>query len=326
MRSFEHVTVQTVDEACALLRDSGGRAKLNAGGTDLLSLLRSDAAPRYPDLLINIKAISGLDYIIEEAGTLKIGALARLADVSRSSLLNARYGVLARAAHSVAAPQIRNMATLGGNLCQEVRCWYYRYPAHIGGPISCLRKGSGTCLAIKGDNRYHAILGARKCFAVCPSDTAVALTALDAALVIAGAKGERSLTVPDFYHSLGNHLADDEMVREIEMPMRPSAGQQIFSKYTVRKPIDFAIVSVAVVLTLEETICTDARIVLGAVGPAPFRATAAEAMLIGRPISQQIATQAAEAALTGAKPLSKNGYKIEIAKTLIQRAIMGEAP
>jgi xanthine dehydrogenase YagS FAD-binding subunit len=325
MRTFEHISVQTVAEACGLLRDSGGRAKLNAGGTDLLSSLRSDAAPRYPDLLINIKAISGIDQISEEAGVLKIGALARLADVSRSALLNSRYSVLARAAHSVAAPQIRNMATLGGNLCQEVRCWYYRYPRRIGGPIQCLRKGSGTCLAIKGDNRYHAILGAKKCFAVCPSDTAVALTALDARLVIVGSTGLRTLSVPEFYHSLGNGLADDEMVREVEMPVRPSADRQIFSKFTLRKPIDFAIVSVAVVLTMERTICTDARIVLGAVGPAPYRVTAAEAMLIGKAVSPEIATQAAEAALTGAKPLSANRYKIEIAKTLVQRAILGEA-
>jgi xanthine dehydrogenase YagS FAD-binding subunit len=325
MRTFEHVNVQTVDEACALLRDSGGRAKLNAGGTDLLSLLRGDAAPRYPDLLINIKTISGLDHIREEAGMLKIGALARLADVSRSPLLNARYSVLARAAHSVAAPQIRNMATLGGNLCQEVRCWYYRYPRRIGGPIPCLRKGSGTCLAIQGDNRYHAILGARKCFAVCPSDTAVALTALDARLVIAGSLGLRTLSVPEFYHPLGNRLAEDEMVREIEMPVRPSADRQIFSKFTLRKPIDFAIVSGAVVLTLAQTICTDARIVLGAVGPAPYRATAAEAMLIGQPITPELAHLASEVALAKAKPLSGNGYKIQIAKTLVQRAILGEA-
>jgi xanthine dehydrogenase YagS FAD-binding subunit len=325
MRNFEHISVQTVDEAIALLRDSGGRAKLNAGGTDLLSLLRGDVTPQYPDLLINIKPIPGLDGIREEGGYLKIGALATLADLARSLLLNERYAVLAQAAHSVAAPQIRNVATLGGNLCQEVRCWYYRYPRSIGGPITCLRKGSGACLAIKGDNRYHAIMNAKKCVAVCPSDTAVALTALDARLVIAGSKGLRTLSVPEFYHSLGNRLAEDELVREVEIPVRANAGRQVFSKFTLRKPIDFAIVSVAVVLTLDGAICTDARIVLGAVGPAPVRATAAEATLIGQPVSAELASLAADVALAGAKPLSGNGYKIEIAKTLVQRAILGEA-
>jgi xanthine dehydrogenase YagS FAD-binding subunit len=325
MRNFEHVSVQTVDEAIALLRDRGGRAKLNAGGTDLLSLLRGDVTPRYPDLLINIKPVSGLDGISEEGSFLKIGALSTLADLARSSLLNERYRVLAQAAHSVASPQIRNVATLGGNLCQEVRCWYYRYPRNIGGPITCLRKGSGACLAIKGDNRYHAIMGAKKCVAVGPSDTAVALTALDARLVIAGAGGIRTLPVPEFYHSLGNRLAEDEMVREVEIPVRANAGRQVFSKFTLRKPIDFAIVSVAVALTLEGPVCTDCRIVLGAVGPAPVRATAAEAMLIGQPVSPELATLASDVALAGAKPLSGNGYKIEIAKTLVKRAILGEA-
>lgn len=326
MRTFDHVNVRTVDEAIRLLRDNGGRAKLNAGGTDLLSLLRSEAAPHHPDLLINIKPIAGLDRISEVGACVKIGALARLAELSRSPLLNRHHAVLAKAAQSVAAPQIRNMATLGGNLCQEVRCWYYRYPRHIGGPIPCFRKVGGACPAIKGDNRYHAILGAKKCVAVCPSDTAVALTALDARLVIAGSKGCRTLSVPEFYHSMGNHLAEDEMVREIEIPVRPNPGQQIFSKFTVRKPIDFAIVSAAVVLITDREVCTDARIVLGAVGPGPVRATTAEAKLIGNPIGPEIAAEAAEAALSGAKPLSRNGYKIEIAKTLIQRAILGEVP
>jgi xanthine dehydrogenase YagS FAD-binding subunit len=131
--------------------------------------------------------------------------------------------------------------------------------------------------------------------------------------------------VPEFYHSLGNRLADDELVREIEIPVRPSAGQQIFSKFTLRKPIDFAIVSVAVVLTLDGPVCTDARIVLGAVGPAPVRAMAAEAMLIGHPITPELAFLASEVALAGTKPLSGNGYKIEIARALVKRAILAEA-
>ena len=142
--------------------------------------------------------------------------------MASSTIIMERCGVLAEAALSVGSPQIRNVATLGGNLCQDTRCWYYRYPRHIGGPIRCLRKGKGPCLAVKGDNRYHAILEGKKCFSVCPSDTAVALIALDASLTIIGLKGERSINIKDFYYSPVNALEVDEMVKEIVIPMNPS--------------------------------------------------------------------------------------------------------
>ena len=242
--------------------------------------------------------------------------------MASSPLLNEKYGVLARAATSVAGPQIRNVATLGGNLCQEIRCWYFRYPRSIGGPITCLRKGSGPCLAVKGDNRYHAVMGAKKCFAVCPSDTAVALAALDGRLRITGPEGDRLVAIADFYHSTGTVLGPHELVREIEVPEPTVATHHAFIKFTLRKPIDFAIVSVAAVLTLENERCTDARIVLGAVGPGPIRATAAEAILKGNPVTRETSVAAAEAAIAGAKPLSKNAYKVEIIKTLVERAIM----
>ena len=333
MRSFEHIDVHTIDEACTALRRYRGGARLNAGGTDLLQILKGDILPDYPEAIINIKTIPGLDYIRKDRNVLRIGALARLSTLSRSPLLNEKYKVLAEAAHAVASPQIRNMATLGGNLCQDVRCWYYRYPRVIGGPIQCARKGSGPCLAVKGDNRYHAMMHGRKCFAVCPSDAAVALTALDARIVIVKAKArggtahsdsKRIMPTEDFFKPLGNALGVDEMVREVEIPIRKTAGQQVFLKFTLRKPIDFAIVSVASVLTFEREICTDARIVLGAVGPAPVRAKEAEAVLIGYRLSEEIALAAGEAALTGAKPLSKNAYKVEIAKALVKRAILGD--
>ena len=161
MRSFTHISARTVDEACSLLGKYNGKARLNAGGTDLLSILKGENLLDYPEAVINIKTIAGLDYIREDGGVLKIGALAKLSDIAKSPLLGESYKVLLKAAHSVATPQIRNMATLGGNLCQDVRCWYYRYPRHIGGPMRCLRKGSGPCLAVSGDNRYHAILEGR---------------------------------------------------------------------------------------------------------------------------------------------------------------------
>jgi xanthine dehydrogenase YagS FAD-binding subunit len=322
MRSFTHFNARTIKEACKLLAQYNGRAVLNAGGTDLLGTLKGENLFVYPEALVNIKTIAGLDRIVESKGTLRIGALAKLSAMVNSPLLNERYPALAEAARTVATPQIRNAATLGGNLCQDVRCWYYRYPRHIGGPILCARKGKGPCLAVKGDNRYHAVMGAKKCFAVCPSDTAVALAALDGQIRIAGPEGERKIAVTEFYNPLGNSLRRGEMVTGGEVPSVEEESKQVFLKFTLRKPVDFAIVSVASVITIKAGVCTDARIALGAVAAGPIRAKKAEEILVGRTVDEKAAVDAAEAALVGAKPLSMNAYKIEIAKTLVKRAIL----
>jgi xanthine dehydrogenase YagS FAD-binding subunit len=322
MRPFKHYNAGTIKEACKLLAKYDGRAVLNAGGTDLLSTLKEENLFEYPEALINLKTIAGLEDIIESRGTLRIGALAKLSSLVTSPLLNERYPALAEAAHTVATPQIRNAATIGGNLCQDVRCWYYRYPRHIGGPILCARKGKGPCLAVKGDNRYHALMGGKKCFAVCPSDTAVALAALDGQIRIAGLEGQRKLAVTDFYTSMGNGLKRGEMVTGVEVPSVADGSRQSFLKFTLRKPVDFAIVSVAAVITVQDGVCTDARIALGAVAPGPVRASGAEEVLLGRPLDEKTAAAAGEAALAGAKPLSMNAYKIEIAKTLVKRAVL----
>jgi xanthine dehydrogenase YagS FAD-binding subunit len=325
MRPFTHINALTVRQTVAALAKHNGQARLNAGGTDLFGVLKDEFLPLYPQAIINIKTVRGLEYIREDKHLLRIGALTRLVDLANSPLLRQRYGALAEAAHAVASPQIRNVATLGGNLCQDVRCCYYRYPRHIGGPIQCARKGSGPCLAVKGDNRNHAILQGRRCFAVCPSDTAVALTLYDARLLVAGPGGERLIPVNDFYTPLGNGLGSDEMVREIQVPRLPEALQQTFLKFTLRKPIDFAIVSVAALVTRSDGVCTDARIALGAVAPGALRAVAAEEFLRGRPINTETAAQAAELALADARPLSRNAYKITIAKALTARALLGDS-
>jgi NADPH-dependent glutamate synthase beta subunit-like oxidoreductase len=176
MRSFKHMNARTVDEACTLLGKYKGKAVLNAGGTDLLSTLKGEHLLNYPEAVINIKTISGLDYIKEESGVLKIGALAKLSDIARSPLLRRCCKALVEAVRSVATPQIRNTATIGGNLCQDLRCWYYRYPHQIGGPILCLRKGGKICNALTGDNRYHSIFGGSgvdvyPCSSNCPANT-----------------------------------------------------------------------------------------------------------------------------------------------------------
>jgi xanthine dehydrogenase YagS FAD-binding subunit len=322
MRSFKHIRARTADEACALLDKYKGKAVLQAGGTDLLSILKGEILLDYPRAVIDIKTIPGLDYIREEDGTLRIGALTTLSDIARSPVVMENWRGLAEASRTVATPQIRNAATLGGNLCQDVRCWYYRYPRSIGGPISCLRKGKGLCPAVKGDNRYHAIMEGERCFAVCPSDTAVALAALNGEIRVAGSRSERGVPVSDFFSSLGKSLRRDEMVTEIRVPRNSGSAKQRFLKFTLRRPIDFAIVSVASVMTFENGVCADARISLGAVAPGPMRAREAEERLKGRSLSEERAAEAASQALSGARPLSMNAYKIEIAKTLVKRAIL----
>jgi len=248
MRAFAHVDARTVEEVCRLLRESGGRARVNAGGTDLLGVLKDRIHAESPELVINVKTVPDLADISRADGQIRIGALTTLAAIARSVLLKDACAILPRAALAVAAPQIRNQGPLAGNLCQETRCWYYRYPQHLGGPIGCLRKGNGPCLAVKGDNRYHAIMGGRGCFAVCPSDMAVALAAVDAKITIAGPDASRrEIAVEDLYTPLGMTLEPEEFVTEVRVPLPAQtadadvavAAQTVkmaFLKFTVREP------------------------------------------------------------------------------------------
>lgn len=322
MKSFKHFNATSVDEAVSLLRAYQGKAKLIAGGTDLLGSLKDDILPDYPEAVINIKTIPGLDIIHENGEGLRIGPSARLTEIAQSPVIRKKYPALSEAAETVATPEIRNMATLGGNLCQDTRCWYYRYPHEMGGRILCYRKGTGPCHALKGDNRYHAIMGGKACFAVCPSDMAIALTALNARFKIAGPERDRDVRVKDAYNALGSVLEPDEFLAEIHIPQSPKGAKQTFIKFTLRKPVDFAIVSVASVIRVEKDVCKDATIALGAVAPTPIRAIDAEELLKGRVIDAKTAERAAEAAVSGAKPMSMNAYKIEITKTLVKEAIL----
>ena len=324
MRSFRHISARTTEEACELLAEYKGKAVLNAGGTDLLLSLKGENLFNYPELIIDIKTIPNLDYIREDKNTLSIGALTKLSNISDHPLINKRYLMLGEAARSVATPQIRNVATIGGNLCQDVRCWYYRYPGHIGGPIRCMRKGNGPCPAVAGDNRYHAIMGGKKCFAVCPSDIATALAALDSRILVTGIKGARKIALKDFFNPLGKTLSPDEMVVGLETKKTSATARQKFLKFTLRKPVDFAIVSVATVVYLEKNICTDAHIALGAVAPGPVRAIKAEEFLKGKVINSENISTAANEALSMARPLSRNAYKLEIAKALVKRSLSGD--
>lgn len=321
MKYFQHHNAATIEQALSLMERYNGQARIIAGGTDLLGTLKADILPHYPEALINIKTIPGMDSIQEVEDGLRIGPLTKLAGLAQSPVIRRGYRILAEAAESVASPEIRNMATIGGNLCQETRCWYYRYPHNMGGRIICFRKGKGPCPAIAGDNRYHAILEGKKCVAVCPSDMAVALCALNAGIEIRGPEGRRTLPVEDFYETLGTVLKPNDLLTGIRVP-KPRAGtRQVFYKHRVRDSVDFAIVSVAAALTVNQGVCRQACIVLGAVAPTPYRARQAEDLLAGGAIDDSTAGAAAEAAVGKAKPLSRNAYKIDIAKALVKRAI-----
>lgn len=322
MKAFHHVNARTVDEAVGLLKSGDGESKVIAGGTDLLGILKDKILPYYPGTIINLKCIENLDYVEEDTGGLKIGSLTRLDDIVRSPVVRERYSILADAAKAVATPQIRNLGTIGGNLCQDVRCLYYRYPHQIGERILCKRKGGKSCLAVAGDNRLSSIMGSKGCFAVCPSDMAIALTALNADIRITGTDGSKMVPVRDFYTTSGNVLGKAEIITEVLVPPSPEDERAVFLKFRLRDAIDFAIVSVASAFYMEDGLCNEARIVLGAVAPVPVRASASEEFLKGRQLTEEAAEKAAGMALEKARPLSMNAYKIPIARMLVKQSIM----
>jgi xanthine dehydrogenase YagS FAD-binding subunit len=318
---LKHINAKSVAEALQVLGEYPEEARIIAGGVDLIPLIRDEVIE--PTILINIKTIPGLGYIKEYAEGLSIGALTTLNDIELSPIINSQYAVLAEAAHLVAGPQIRNMGTIVGNLCQDVRCWYYRRSPLIGRRFFCYRKGGKLCYAVRGDNRYHAIIGGKRCYAACPSDMAPALVALEAKLKITSAAGERVVPLEAYYTPLGNTVKPDEIVTELQVPAPPAGSRQRYLKFSLRKAIDFALSSVAAVITMDDGVVSRARIVLGGVAPIPYRATAAEEILEGKTLTETVAEVAAKAALRGAKPLSMNAYKLPVTEALIRKAIVG---
>jgi len=318
--SFKHFDARTVDEAVKHLIDFEGKATLIAGGTDLVNVLKDRILPHPPEAVINLKTIPGLDTISNGAHGLNIGALVRLRDLASSPLIRDAYPLFWEAATSVASPQIRNMATIGGNLCQDVRCWYYRTPRLIRGTVLCKRKGGAKCYAQGGDNRYHSIFGGvNGCHAVCLSDMAIALMSL-------GAQAETSkriLPLEDFFlPAFGTALDSDELLIGVQIPPPKPGSKGAYVKFRTRKATDFAIVSVAALLTFEKKKCKDARIVLGGVAPGPWRAGSAENTLKEQTVDASTAEAVGKMAVVGAKPLKENKYKIPLVQALVKRAIL----
>jgi xanthine dehydrogenase YagS FAD-binding subunit len=315
MKSFIHINASSVEEAASTLGDYGGNAVITAGGTDILGAMKDMVLPEYPEAVVNIKSIQGLDYITEEGGMLKIGALTKLKAIAENTIVIDKYPALAKAAARVASPPLRTMGTIGGNLCQDTRCPYYRASFNR---FFCFRKGGTLCFATLGETRYTAILGGQVCFAAFPSDTAIALTALGATLIT----NRGNIQIGDFYGVLGNVLETDEIVTEVQVPEPQAGTKQDFIKISLRQSIDFAIASVAVSIAISGGNVEDASIVLGGVAPVPYKATGAEDALKGNAISDSVADAAGAAAVSDAFPLGDNAYKIQIANTLVKRAIL----
>lgn len=319
-KHVSHFNVKTIEEAVSLLKRYQGDAKLIAGGVDVVSLLKYRMI--MPQVLVNIKTIPKLAYIKEDIFGLKIGTLTHIKDIETGPIIKSDYRILAEAARSVGSPLIKNMATICGNLCQDVRCWYYRRSPFIGLTFQCYRKGGKECFAVDGENQHHAIIGCNKCHSVNPSDMATALIALQAKLKIVSPDGEKILPIDQFYTELGNVLKPDEIITEIQVPGIVPNTKQKYLKFRMRKAIDFATSSVAMIVTTQDNVICKARIVLGGVAPIPYRSFKAERILIGKAITEEIAETAAKAALSEAAPLSQNAYKIPISETLIKRALL----
>jgi xanthine dehydrogenase YagS FAD-binding subunit len=329
MNAFEWANASTIDDAVKLLKPPAGKVDPDeaphpiAGGQDLLTSLKAYIVR--PNRVVNLKTIQGLDHIqADAAGGLKIGAMATLTQVEEHPEIRAKVPGLTEAASSIATPQIRNLGTVGGNLCQRPRCWYYRLENY-----NCRKKGGSECYAKDGENKYNAILGGGKSNYVHPSDLAPMLVALGATVTIAGAAGSRTLPLQEFFVLPSQDvrretvLKEGEIVTEIQVPASPLAARSTYLKFKERDSLDFAMAAVAAALELgpDNKTVRQARIVLGGVATIPWRAPAAEAYLVGKPINEETQTRAARLALEGARPMGQNEYKIPLTQTLVRRAL-----
>jgi len=326
MRQFDLFEPTSVSEATNLLTQFGTSAKLVAGGSDLLGGVMKDwvqgKGMPYPSQVIDLTTIPELTGIKSGSDGYHIGANTTLTELIEHQDLSTRVPVLGHAAVTVASPLIRNFGTLGGNINQRPRCWFFR-----GENFACYKKGGDFCYAVTGDNRYHAIIGGELCYIVHPSDTATALLALDASATIAGSGGTRTVKFDDYFHGpredvlTENVLKNNEVMTEVIVPIPADGTKMAWNKLKDRQVYDFALVSVAAVFTTDGGTWKDGRITMGGVAPVPYRATAVENALKGKDIKSTVKSAAAQLR-TVARPMSLNGYKIDLAQGLIERTIL----
>ncbi len=319
MNRFELARATTTAEARELFAGKAG-AVYKAGGIDLLDHMKERLLE--PPRVVDLKRIPGLDAIgVEADGALRIGALATLGKVAAHEAVRRTHPALARACGEAASPQIRNVASIGGNVLQRPRCWYYRLESY-----PCLKKGGDICYAVAGENRYHVLFGGGPAYPTHPSNAAVPLVAYGATFVIEGASGTRSVAaeqffvLPDSNPQIENVLEPGEILTEIRVPA--TAGWRS-GYYEIRERADFdwPLVAAAISLRSEAGLVKDARVVLGQVAPIPWRSAPAEQALIGKRLDAASAEAAGRAAVTGATPMSGNGYKVDLVTTLVRRIV-----
>jgi xanthine dehydrogenase YagS FAD-binding subunit len=327
MRGFELYDATTVNHAVDLLRQNSGKTvKVVGGGSDLIGGVMKDwvsgKGMPLPDVIIDLTTIKDMTAIKVDSGSVTIGAAVTLTDLIESADIAAKFPLLAKAAETIASPLIRNFGTLGGNINQRPRCWFFR-----GEDFNCYKKGGDFCYAVTGDNRYHAIIGGELCYIVHPSDTATALLALNAKAKIAGVGGNREVQFDSYFTGpredvlRENVLKKDEFMTHVEIP-NPAAGTKFgWTKLKDRQVYDFAVTSVAVAFTTDGGNWKDGRITLGGVSPVPYRAKVVEDAIKGKDIKANIKSAAA-AIRTVARPMSLNAYKVDLASSLIERTVL----
>jgi xanthine dehydrogenase YagS FAD-binding subunit len=322
LKAFAYVNAANEREALAGLDAQRGRVLPIAGGMDLLGLMKNYIAQ--PDRLVNVK---NLDATIQGSATagVRIGAATKLIDLIEHAAIGKSYPALVNAAEEVGTPQIRNAGTVGGNIMQRPRCWYFRNEE-----FHCLKKGGARCFAVEGENQYHAIFGGGPCHIVHPSSLAVPLIAYGAKFRIAGPGGEREVEAGEFFQLPADNLYGETVLKPNELVTHvilPAANNVKAATYEVRfkQSHDWPLAMASAVLTMDGNRVKSARVVMGAVAPIPWRTPAAEEALAGKAITEAVATEAANAAVAGATPMTQNSYKVQVARTAVKRAIMRAA-
>ena len=322
LAKFSYQRTSTIKEAAAAAAQP--ETRILAGGTDLLGCLRDGVFQAGRLVSINgIKELKGIRP--RPGGGLRIGALTTLTELAESRQILDSYPVLTQAAAAVGSPQLRNQGTLGGNLCQRPRCWYFR------GDFHCLRKGGDQCFAAAGQNQLHCIFGGYECFMVHPSDTAPALVALDAKVAVTGRRGTRQMPLAGFFvlpkTSLvkENVLEPGDVLTEVLLDAPQPGARSMYRKARERASFDFALAGAAIVLSMAEGKVRTARVVLSGVAPAPWRSPEAEQALVGKPLDAATAEAAATAAVKPAVPLAENAYKVPLVRGILEETLLALA-
>ncbi|MCG6957747.1 MAG: FAD binding domain-containing protein [Gemmatimonadetes bacterium] len=318
IKSFAYVRPTSVDDALEMLGADG--ARVHAGGTDLMGCLRDGVFEA--ERVVSLRDVPGMRGVRASTQGVTIGALTPLAEIARHSVIGEQYTALARAASVVGTPQLRSQGTLGGNICQRPRCPYFR------AGFDCRRKGGRICYAVGGDNHGHAIFGGVRCHMVHPSDTAAALTALDATVVAVGRAGERRIPIGDFFVAPSvdptreTVLEHGEMVKEIVLPPAADDQRSSYHKEGHRRTWDFALAGAATALRMTGGNVAEARVVFSGVAPVPWRSMAAEEALQGNTLTPEVIGRACDAAVEGAAPMRHNAYKVGLLKGVLEKEML----